>query len=46
MLIDTNKVDVQSTVNADTDADLEKGQVIDAEGGHNSNDLLKLWSKQ
>ena len=46
MLIDTNKVDVQSTVNADTDADLETGQVIDAGGGHNSNDLLKLWSKQ
>ena len=37
MLVDTNQVDVQSTVNADTDADLEIGQAIKSRGGHNSN---------
>ena len=37
LLVDTNQVDVQSTVNSDADADLEIGQVIKAGGGHNSN---------
>ena len=37
MLVDTKKVDVQSTVNADADADLEIGQAIKSRGGHNSN---------
>ena len=37
MLVDTNQVDVQSTVNADPDADLEIGQAIKSRGGHNSN---------